>query len=1171
MASRFNIKFTLHAVDRFSKTMDKLERKLDAVERKARSMATAREVDVDANTETALAEITRLNSRINSMQRNAERPAKVDLDSRGAMRSFRRISQEMDSISNRRLRITANTRNAIRSVEDLDGRLADIQRRRSRLDINADVDATRANRSFASINETMRRMRDLNIRVDADATRAMNVLNRVDSVADGLDRRVISPDVRATTNERTFLSSVQRMTGQTERAFSRINPLEFTVESALATGEMRYVRTLAQRLDAERPNITVTADVSDVVSSMAEARVAAQSMRTVRMRADMDTLRAMAQVSTFRAWASRRIVVPLSVELGSLRQQMNKMATYSRNVGEVIMYQFVSAFAAMSTAIVPIIASTVANIANIAVMIGVAGGATLGLATAFAGAGASAVAFGLLAKSALSDVFETQKDLARLQERLDLETDGAKRIKLQEEMAARVALLTSEQQRALKANQALKASWEDLTGAMQPGVVTAYAGAVTGLTTVIEMLRPTFEGAVGAVQTLVDSLNMNLESADVQAFIEFLNSYGAPALVAMGKAAGNLTAGLMNILTAFAPLSVDMQDGFLRMSEGFRQWSAGLTESSRFESFVNYVRENWPKVKEIFGDGIIGMVELIAAFGGSASSFMDNLVDMMNRFREWSETLSSNQGFQDFISYVIANGPRVSAFFGAIISTLVSLGEAIAPLGSIVLRAATQVFEFFTTLNENHPIIAQIGAAIVTLIGVITFMIIPVKLLMAGFNLLAPVLKWVMTLFKNMSNPITFMYSIVSKVLNVWLKLKPVFALLAGPIGIAIAAIMLLVAVFIRLWNENEKFREGVMAVWEAIKTAFSTAVEFISNIVTTVVGALVEWWQANQQTFLTAAQAVWDTVYTVVSSVIMLVFDIVSRIVSNLVTFWRANSDHILNIAQTTWDLIKAAISIAIAIVTGVVKTGLGIIQGIFEVVWPLISGIVEVAWAVIKTAIDVAIDLVFGIISAGMQLISGDWEGAWETIKETAANIMDSIVSTFEGIDLWQIGKDIIQGLINGVASMAGAVVDGVSNVASGIVGAVRGVFQTRSPSRVFRNIGVDVMAGLQIGVTKQADRTVNAVAAVAERMTDAFNPNLSASITAAGTGVYGANAYTAAGSQYSAARRDRAAQERQVVEVPVYLDSREIAHATTAETTRLQNRNASVTDKFRGGGRR
>lgn len=66
-----------------------------------------------------------------------------------------------------------------------------------------------------------------------------------------------------------------------------------------------------------------------------------------------------------------------------------------------------------------------------------------------------------------------------------------------------------------------------------------------------------------------------------------------------------------------------------------------------------------------------------------------------------------------------------------------------------------------------------------------------------------------------------------------------------------------------------------------------------------------------------------------------------------------------------------------------------------------------------------------------------------------------------------LYQAGRDLIEGLMNGVASMASSLADKAKSVVSGAVSGVKSILGIHSPSRVFSEIGVHIMEGLVKGI--------------------------------------------------------------------------------------------------------
>ena len=140
-----------------------------------------------------------------------------------------------------------------------------------------------------------------------------------------------------------------------------------------------------------------------------------------------------------------------------------------------------------------------------------------------------------------------------------------------------------------------------------------------------------------------------------------------------------------------------------------------------------------------------------------------------------------------------------------------------------------------------------------------------------------------------------------------------------------------------------------------------------------------------------------------------------------------------------------------------------------------PIIAGL-GAAFAILTGPIGLVIAIVAGLIAIGV-LLYKNWDkiiaaasklwgfikGAFNGIKNTITNAFDSI----RNINLYEIGKNIIQGLINGVKNMAGAVGNAVKNVASGAVSSVKNFLGIRSPSKVFEQLGEFTGEGFAKGI--------------------------------------------------------------------------------------------------------
>ncbi|MDK9712309.1 hypothetical protein [Acidaminobacter sp.] len=183
---------------------------------------------------------------------------------------------------------------------------------------------------------------------------------------------------------------------------------------------------------------------------------------------------------------------------------------------------------------------------------------------------------------------------------------------------------------------------------------------------------------------------------------------------------------------------------------------------------------------------------------------------------------------------------------------------------------------------------------------------------------------------------------------------------------------------------------------------------------------------------------------------------------------------------------VIVAGIAAAIGpliVLLGSLAWGLGAIIGIL----PILGG----GLAFLAGPVGIVIAIIAALIAIGVALYK-NWDtikaaavAMYESIKESFNKTKDAIVTpitnaidTLKKINLFEIGKNIISGLIDGVKAMIAKVKETIGNIAETITGGIKKALKIESPSRVMEGLGEYTGEGLIKGLesTKRALSSVS-----------------------------------------------------------------------------------------------
>lgn len=170
------------------------------------------------------------------------------------------------------------------------------------------------------------------------------------------------------------------------------------------------------------------------------------------------------------------------------------------------------------------------------------------------------------------------------------------------------------------------------------------------------------------------------------------------------------------------------------------------------------------------------------------------------------------------------------------------------------------------------------------------------------------------------------------------------------------------------------------------------------------------------------------------------------------------------------------------------------------------IIGGGLAIALGVVVVSLS-ALAVGFGLVVAAVTAVATAF--VWVGLK--ISELGQSIGEFFKTLDLSQMGRDMIDGLIKGITDGAGAVVKAMGGVVTGAIDGAKKLLGIASPSKVFAELGGYTAEGMAIGVEDGAEDVQSSMGEMMAPPTPAFEPasvpDFSAAAGAAGVNLAGA----------------------------------------------------------------
>ncbi len=172
------------------------------------------------------------------------------------------------------------------------------------------------------------------------------------------------------------------------------------------------------------------------------------------------------------------------------------------------------------------------------------------------------------------------------------------------------------------------------------------------------------------------------------------------------------------------------------------------------------------------------------------------------------------------------------------------------------------------------------------------------------------------------------------------------------------------------------------------------------------------------------------------------------------------------------------------ISALAGPISTVIGLLGGIsggglMAAIAPFLGPAGIIAGAI---ALFVAFDEeIIAFIKGALKLLKKAFEKLANIIPNYVQNLKEDVISDWNTMidffknlpgEMKELGKEIIQGLINGIKNMVNKPVEMVKNLGSNIMGTFKNKLGISSPSKEFEKIGLSMGEGLISGIDKKVN---------------------------------------------------------------------------------------------------
>lgn len=266
--------------------------------------------------------------------------------------------------------------------------------------------------------------------------------------------------------------------------------------------------------------------------------------------------------------------------------------------------------------------------------------------------------------------------------------------------------------------------------------------------------------------------------------------------------------------------------------------------------------------------------------------------------------------------------------------------------------------------------------------------------------------------------------------------------------------------------TKMQQLRATVAEVWAAVQSIFDSAVSIIQSL-----------WKSFGSTIVRYAKSTFDNMISIIRGAFKVVQGIFNVVAGLLTGDWRRVWDGIKQILSGAWSIIKGVVKQGWNAIRTLFSAGVTVLRGIWSRLWDGIKSLASSALGAVRGLVNSGWNALKGLTSAAWNALKGVVSSAWDAIKRAVSNGISNVLGLVRSLPgkitgalgdlgslLYNAGRSILQGLIDGVQDMIGSL-KGKLEFVTDLIPDWKG--PRERDKRLLRPAGQLIMGGLVKGI--------------------------------------------------------------------------------------------------------